>query len=60
MLAIAIAKAIWIDVVVLLTIAGLLFAGMRGFPGYFPFVMGIASLYLVFFYVRAFRRKKRS
>lgn len=55
----AIAKSIWIDVAVLVAIACILFAGMRGFAWYFPCFFGLACLYLVFFYVRAFRRRKR-
>ena len=55
----ATAKTLWIYVVFGLAIAGLLVAGMRGFTGYFPWFAAVAGLYLVFFYVRAFRKKRR-
>jgi hypothetical protein len=48
----------WIDIVFMLAITGLLVAGMRGFRGYFPSVMGLAFLYLLLMAVRFFKRKR--
>ena len=50
-------KSVWIDVLFILTIVSLLFAGMRGFKGFFPFVLSIAFLYFALIIYRLFQRK---
>lgn len=55
----AIMKRAWIDVVFLLAMVIVLFAGMRGFSRFFPIALGLALFYLLLMIARSFRRKSR-
>lgn len=53
-------KKVWIDVIFVLAIISLLFAGTRGFKNFFPFTFGLAFLYLILMIARILIRKKTS
>jgi hypothetical protein len=54
----AILRSVLVDIVFIVSIVGVLFAGMRGFGRFFPIALGFSFLYLLLMIVRSIKRKK--
>lgn len=52
-----IVRSIWFDVIIVLTVLLVCYAGMQGFRYYFTVLMAVSLVYLTVFVIRLFPRR---